>query len=157
MKKKFNTCKALKNCAMEKTTSAVMLWASNTHESMAKKSVDRSVITIVLQNNIPFQNVQILTLIELLNTYLVLMALMYAVIRIFLISSRRISDTMLANGFSQAYIFITWMPRIISFITPTRLSVIMATLSRSIDNKWPRPVWTGTVFSSRPTTQIIAP
>lgn len=57
MKKKFNTCKALKNCAMEKTTSAVMLWASNTHESMAKKSVDRSVITIVLQNNIPFQNV----------------------------------------------------------------------------------------------------
>lgn len=42
----------------------------------------------------------------------------------------RAKATSLANGFSHVYILITWIPEIISFISRTLSSVLMAVLKR---------------------------
>lgn len=43
-----------------------------------------------------------------------------------------------ANSFSQAYILITWMPTIISFINLTRSSVLLAVRRRYVDSIFPK-------------------
>jgi hypothetical protein len=45
----------------------------------------------------------------------------------------RAKETRCENGFSQAYIFITWMPTIISFINLIRWSVLFAVRRRNVD------------------------
>jgi hypothetical protein len=43
-----------------------------------------------------------------------------------------------ANSFSQAYILITWMPTIISFMNLTRSSVLLAVRRRYVDSIFPK-------------------
>lgn len=45
----------------------------------------------------------------------------------------RATETRCENGFSQAYILITWMPTTISFINLMRWSVLLAVRRRSVD------------------------
>lgn len=47
------------------------------------------------------------------------------------------SDTRHSNGFSQVYILITWIPLIISPISRTRSSVLVAILPRNFDAIFP--------------------
>jgi len=50
-----------------------------------------------------------------------------------LISRLRASEIRCANGFSQAYILITWMPTMISFMNLMRSSVLLAVRRRNVD------------------------
>jgi len=58
----------------------------------------------------------------------------------------RASEIRCANGFSQAYILITWMPTMISFMNLMRSSVLLAVRRRNIDIIFPNPA--GTLITS---------